>query len=185
MAQFLNGWFWHGNNYFSCENERFCLKNDSFWIQKIAIFIQKSPKFIWKLTIFVQTLRRSWIITVDTVSLIKTKIFRLLSSQQIILWLKRHILCHFRLPFRATGPRIMNTHSKMASALILSYPLGVQIINQALDYFFIENNSFLIKIFFRKFTHMTVFWTKIRQFDCVWPEIELFRPKMSLLNQFF
>ena len=36
----------------------------------------------------------------------------------LILWLKRHILCHFKLLFSATGPRIMNTYSKMASALI-------------------------------------------------------------------
>ena len=98
--------------------------------------------FIWSWTFH-------WINTEDTLSLMKTKIFRLFSSQQLILWLKRHILCHFRLLFSATGPRIMNTYSKMASALILYYSLGVQIINFALLGIFSDENG--------------LFWTNFKQ----------------------
>ena len=119
--------------------------------------------FIWSWTFH-------WINTEYTLSLMKTKIFRLFSSQQLILWLKRHILCHFRLLFSATGPRIMNTYSKMASALILYYSLGVQIINYT-----------QYGIIFRwKWPILVKFWTQIHVF-----KLEMYQNSFLAENVYF
>ena len=135
------------------ENQMILMKMADFDIFRVLrVVFAHMVHMIWIWFIWSWTFH--WINTEDTLSLMKTKIFRLFSSQQLILWLKRHILCHFRLLFSATGPRIMNTYSKMASALILYYSLGVQIINFA-----------RFGIFFKwKWPILVKLWTKIHYY---------------------